>query len=86
MQTQIDCGVFEALWNPNTQDYLSIIFRSPNSDSTSFALTSRTGEREISFYLSCPESNCKKCLRKSPSSHFPEDRDVPEASRYLEDF
>ncbi|MBI2632200.1 hypothetical protein HYW75_04300 [Candidatus Pacearchaeota archaeon] len=85
MRSQIDCGLFEAYWNPITQDYYSVTFRSPNSDITSVTLTTKSGDRETTFCLSYSDSNDEIVLRRSSSSQFPDDRDIPEASRYLEE-
>lgn len=83
MQNSIDCGIFEALWNPTTQNYEEITSRSPNSDISSVLVIKNNDERELSFYLSEIDANNNVRLIECPLSQFPEDCDIQEAIRYF---
>lgn len=83
MQNSIDCGIFEALWNPIKQNYEQIISRSPNTDVFTILKIKDEGEREISVYITDVDKRGKSRIIKCPLSQFPEDRDIQEAAKYF---
>ena len=80
MQLLVDCGVFEALWNLERQDYDQIIARSPESDIISINTTLKDNRKDTSLYIIDKDSDGTLKRKKCLSTKIPNDYDVQEAS------